>query len=221
MRRLVAGISGCLAAAVQANAQLAAPQVRTPWADSTHITGVAQKVMPDAPTSPPIKTPDPITPPVPSTIQELLDRMNGAELYFRELWDGRSGWADLPSTLRVVVRSSGAEIQAHNQWQGSWYTLCTLAPWATECSVNAGAYVGAILSMSISSSNILVSNAYCQPGFYGNANATASYSWEDYSARRGAFSNQNRHQQPASNGYSGYFFQYGSFNSSCYYEMPG
>jgi len=39
--------------------------------------------------------------------------------------------------------------------------------------------------------------------------------------KQGAFSNQNRYLQPANNGYSGYFFQNGSFYSTCYYEMSG
>lgn len=75
--------------------------------------------------------------------------------------------------------------------------------------------------MNISNWAITVTSAHCVPGYYGSAVASGTYSWDSYSARYGAFSNQNRYQQNVNNGYSGFFFQNGSFNSSCYYEMSG
>ena len=209
----------CLLAAWNAGAQLAPPQTRSPWADSTHVTGLAQKVIPEAPITspPPEKGPEPRAP---ATIQELLDSMNGAELYFRELWDGRSGWDELPAVLRVVVRGSGAEIQSHDKWNNNWNSVCALTPWNSQCTFTVH-YAGTDLVMDISGSAIAVSRALCPVGYYGAAQASAVYSWEQYRAGIGAFSNQNRHQQPAGNGYSGYFFQGGTFQSTCYYEMPG
>ncbi|MDX3907352.1 MAG: hypothetical protein QHC78_16805 [Pigmentiphaga sp.] len=222
MRKLAWAAGGCLAVTLQAHAQLAAPQTRGAWADSTLITGVAEKVMPDAPPIPSAPVdPRPITPMPPLTVQELLNRMNGAELYFRQLRDRRSGWDELPGTLRVVVRNSGAEIQAHNAGKNNWYRLCTLAPTTTECVVSAGSSVGANLVIDITSSAISVSDAYCQAGFSGTVEAHATFTWENYSMGHGAFSNQNWRLQVVDNGYSGYFFQNGRFSSSCYYEMPG
>ncbi|MBN9472536.1 MAG: hypothetical protein J0H72_00720 [Burkholderiales bacterium] len=218
MKRIVFLGAGCALVWLNAGAQPAPPQTRTPWVDSTHITGVAARVMPDGPVAPP---PDPPPEPrAPATIQELLDRMAGAELYFREVWDSRSGWNELPSMIRVAVGSAGAEVQAHSQWQNNWYRLCVLTPWTTRCEAGAG-YTGAALVLEITHYAIRVSGAYCNAGYYGGASAWAQYTWESYRAGHGAFANQNRHLQPVNNGYSGYFFQNGSFHSSCYYEMPG
>jgi len=218
-RRTLAGISAWLAVAFQAHAQLAAPQVRTPWADSTHITGVAERVMPETPASPPIVDPLPSPPTAPTTVQEFLERLSGAEIYFREIWDSRSGWEELPGIVRVVVRSDGAEIQAHNQYQPGWMGLCTLTPWNTQCTVSG---VNAVnLMFDINSWAISITGASCLGGYFGSAYGAGAYSWEAYAQGQGAFSNQNRHSQPADNGYSGYFFLNGGFQSSCYYEMPG
>ncbi|MPS25942.1 hypothetical protein [Pigmentiphaga sp.] len=218
MKRIVFLGAGCVLVGLNAGAQPAPPQTRTPWVDSTHITGVAARVMPDRPVAPPPDAPS--EPRAPATIQELLDRMAGAELYFREVWEGRSGSNELPSMIRVVVGSPGAEVQVHNVRQDNWYRLCVLTPWTTRCEVGEG-FLGATLVLDITHYGIRVSGAYCSPGYYGAVWAWAQYTWESYSAGHGAFSNQNRHLQPVNNGYSGYFFQNGGFQSSCYHEMPG
>lgn len=217
-RHLLMGLGGWLAAAAQAYGQPAEPQVRSPWADSTHIRGVAQKVMPDAPTSPPV-VPVPDAGKAPATIQDFLDALNGADIYFREAWDGRSGWAELPAFLRVAVRSSGAQIQVHNPGQNAWYELCTLTPWKTQCVLSAGTPVN--LTFGISNSAITIAGAGCGPGYYGSAQASGSYTWEAFAHNQSAFSNQNRHLEPVANGYSGHFFMNGSFLSACSYEFPG
>ncbi|MDH2236595.1 hypothetical protein N5K27_09825 [Pigmentiphaga sp. GD03639] len=219
MKRIIAAGAGCVLVSWNAGAQPAPPQMRTPWVDSTHITGVAKRVMPDSPVTPP-GVDIPQEPRAPATIQELLDRMAGAELYFRELWDGRSGWNELPAVLRVVVKGSGAEVQSHGQWNNQWSRLCVLTPLDTRCAAAPGS-MSANLVLEISSSAITVAGASCLPWYMGSASAWATYTWDHYSNGYGKFSNQNRHQQPAGNGYSGYFFQNGSFYSSCYYEMPG
>jgi len=219
MKRIIAAGAGCVLVSWNAGAQPAPPQMRTPWVDSTHITGVAKRVMPDS--APPPVDPVPVPPSAPTTVQELLDRMDGAELYFREVWDNRSGWNELPSTLRIVVRSSGAEVQAHNQWQGNWFQLCTLLPWSTRCTISSGVPAGTGLLLDINGSQISISGAHCVSGYYGNASAWAMYSWENYRAQTGYFANRNRWLESVNNGYSGYFLQSGSFSSSCFYEMPG
>lgn len=216
---MVTGAACCLLAGWNIEAQVVPPQIRSPWADSTHVTGVAQKVIPEVPVLPPPVGTDP-EPRPPATVQELLDSMSGAELYFRELWDGRSGWGELPAVLRVAVQGTGAEIQSHDRWNNRWNTVCTLTPWNSQCTFTVQ-YAGTDLVLDISSAAITVSRALCPAGYYGSAQASANYSWEQYRAGSGAFSNRNRYQQPADNGYSGHFFQNGSFQSTCYYEMPG
>ena len=219
MKRIIAAGAGCVLVSWNAGAQPAPPQMRTPWVDSTHITGVAKRVMPDSPVTspPPDITPGPVSP---ASIQELLDRMNGVQLYFREIWDGRSGWNELPAVLRVEVRGDGAEIQSHGQWNNYWAPVCVLNPTNTRCVFSPGS-LNVNLVMEISSSAITIVGASCSAWTNGSANAWATYTWEQYSASSGKFSNQNRSQQSVNNGYSGYFFQRGSFQSSCYYEMPG
>ncbi|VCU69070.1 hypothetical protein PIGHUM_01130 [Pigmentiphaga humi] len=222
IRVVVLGLAagGCMGALGVADGQAAVPQGRGAWADSTHVTGIAQRVMPQIPAASSPVEPDtgPVPVSAPTSISELLERMNGADLYYREIWDTRSGWQELPSILRVQVRADRADIQMHNVGNNTWGSLCSFTPLNTSCQVDIGT---ARISMSITPASITVTGASCQSWMSGSASAWAVYGWEQYLAQVGAFANQNQFLQSVDNGYRGYFFQSGSFASSCYVEMPG
>lgn len=220
IRMMAVGLaaSGCMGVPAAAHGQIVVPQGRGTWADSTHVTGVAQRVMPQIPSASSPVQPDVGPPSAPTTVQELLEKMNGADLYYREVWDSRSGWGELPAVLRVQVRAGQADIQTHNMSNNTWGSLCSLTSLNTSCQVIIS---GVRISMVITPAGITATGASCESWMSGSASAWATYSWEQYLAQVGAFANQNQLLQSVDNGYRGYFFQNGSFASSCYVEMPG
>lgn len=202
--------------------QLATPQARKAFADSTHITGIAEKVMPDPVASPPLDSggtsPEmpPSTPAMPATVQELLDRMHSVDLYYQSAWDSRNGWAELPGILRVTIRSWGADVQYHAM-QAGWKTVCTLTPTNTQCvySINGVTNV----TYQITNSYINVSSVTCAPGASGSASGYASFNWDNFLAGSTWFENKNRFGQNYANGVQGHFMLNSSFNSTCYMQI--
>jgi hypothetical protein len=181
----------------------APPQARSAWADSTHITGLAERIAP----LPTAQGGDP------RTIQELLDRMDGAELYFHEFLSTANA-PELPALWRVVVTSAGARVE---EFVGGWQVRCTLSPMVPYCGAQTFSHPVNLVH-EISANGITIGGASCvyqYPYYASFARAGAVYTWAHYANEVGKFSNVDRFLRPWENGYSGYWFQAGSYEAQC------
>src|SRR5690606_32993045 len=103
----------------------AVPHALAQMADSTHVVGLAPQGVPPAGAAPG----------GPMSSQQMLNAMQGAELYFREYTDYRSGYAHLPAFVRVKVFADRAELQFH-QWEAGWQRQCPVTPERPICQEN-------------------------------------------------------------------------------------
>lgn len=184
------------------------PQERSSWVDSTHVTGLAKKVVPEPPPAP---VPDHQTP---GTVAELLAAMAGAEIYLDVYRPPL-----LPSYVRVVVRPDAAEVQYADDFTAGpasgWLTACQMTALHPNCSTRGIPYpdrsaIGdfTVTPVGIGWDYIPDTRAECtgyglDDGPRGSVagSGQADYSYDDWRQRRGFFSNHE------GRGMSGQFFQ--------------
>jgi hypothetical protein len=190
-----------------ASAQPTTPQTRSPWADSTGIKGVAERVMPTIPDWP-ANGQQPDSPASPPGLTDFLALMNGSSLYIQPYAP-----YNLPSFIRVVFRDNTATVQwaADYSVGGAtpWTSLCTLDPVRLSCSALAAGGINAGF-FNLTSSGIAwrypgQTPAQCNVTIGEIANGAGSYSYQDRQSRLGEFFDH------AGSGLSGFFFQQAFF----------
>ncbi len=184
----------------------AVPHALAQMADSTHVVGLAPQGVPPAGTAPG----------GPMSSQQMLNAMQGAELYFREYTDYRSGYAHLPAFVRVKVFADRAELQFH-QWEAGWQRQCPVTPERPICQENQHNQPG-IMKLQLMPNGFYLTMQPCFSWEEGNRTGEAHYTWEAYQGRVGAFSGQNRALNTVNNGYAGFWFQGGSVGGWC--QLP-
>jgi len=172
-------------------------------ADSTHVLGLAPQGVPPAVAGPG----------GPMTLQQMLNAMQGAELYFREYNDYRSGYAQLPAFVRVKVFADRAELQLH-QREAGWQRQCSVVPERPICQENQQNQQG-IMRLQWMSNGFYLTVLPCFSWEVGNRTGEAHYTWEAYQLGVGAFSQRNRALNTVANGYEGFWFQGGSAGGQC------
>lgn len=172
--------------------------------DSTYVQGVA----PQGVAPPPVLPVGAISP------AQMLQAMQGAELYFREYNDARTGYIHLPAYVRVKVYASRADLQLH-QRQAGWQTFCSVTPENPVCDRDRYGYRG-MFKLQLTPNVLFLSVLPCLEGESGLRYGEANYSWEAFLAGVGAFEGLNRRLQPSDNGYTGFWFQNSSIAGACY-----
>lgn len=152
-----------------ASAQLASPQWSRPAMDSTHVTGTAQRVMPEIrpPNGDVFREPSSNAP---TTVAELLRAFDGVVL-------------DMPGNeltgafeqMRFSFTPDRMQTQFTAMW--NWYDSCSANDVVTRCSHGN-------LTMMLSPEGLTVVKQGCN-GLNGTAGGSAEFKWTDFVALGG------------------------------------
>lgn len=186
----IATLSGAFFA-LPVYAQLASPQWSRPAMDSTHVTGTAERVMPETSTGGTSGLKE-VKDSAPSTIQELLAAFDGVTLEMPG--NERVGAFE---QMRFIFTADKMQTQFTALW--NWYDSCSATADSPRCSHGN-------LHMMLSPEGLFVVRQGCGSQ-NGNAGGSAEFKWSDFVALGGK-------KSPAKN----WTLQRGTFWANCYPE---
>ena len=160
---MVAAVTGAATFAVPAAAQLAAPQWTRPAMDSTHVTGTAERVMPEIPIKSDVGLPQSVT--APGSIAELLAAFDGVLL-------------EMPGNERAgafeQLRFKFSREKMQSQFTALWN-------WYDGCSVDARVHrcIHGNHHIFLSPEGLAVVRQGCG-ALNGSAGGSAEFKWSDF-----------------------------------------
>ena len=146
-----------------ATAQLAPPQWTRPAMDSTHVTGTAERVMPEIPIKSDVGLPQSVK--APASIAELLAAFDGVVLEMPG--NERAGAFE-----QLRFRFSREKMQSQFTMLWNWYDGCSVDERVPRC-VHRNHHI------FLSPEGLTVVRQGCG-GLYGSAGGSAEFKWSDF-----------------------------------------